>query len=484
MLFLVLTLFFISGCISPECDPGFEFRAGNCYRRSYDGDTAPPDTAPETGETGIVDTDTAETGETASGGLSVLEPGAFVGYNVFVLSLDATTKDAAMPNLAAIMGGDDGYILRNHACGASWTQPCSAMLMTGNGAFDAGQEIFRPEGGNSAGVVNSDVVTFGRAVAAKRSPPGIYTENWNFGGFNQALGGFDPVVSAGGLDQSAANAAVLSMVSDLASRGGPWTAWYHSMGLHAPYVVSDEPAEYYAECGALPEGVDILDDRAPDQMMALDPAVALAAAPAFRCYYDGKARWLDKMLFGPDGLLEQMRSQGLMEHTLVVVLSDHGEAFAEGSYDTGTPVYGHNSNTRAPNVATIAAFWAEDLAGGEWTGNTGHEDIAPTLLSLLDLPIPEGMTGHVLGGAGPEDRNHYRCGPIPPSVGAGSPVIPFFAVTSGEYRYHLEGDVWRVFDLVDDPGEARPIDDMQIDPVVEGVILDAQSRSSEEHWCG
>ena len=89
-------------------------------------------------------------------------------------------------------------------------------------------------------------------------------------------------------------------------------------------------------------------------------------------------------------LLDALESNGQIDDTLVVFISDHGCHFK-----TRNPEYKrspHESSVRVPFV----------LAGPGWDGGGQHDcaaslvDLAPTLLESAGLPIPEAMQGRSL----------------------------------------------------------------------------------------
>lgn len=83
-------------------------------------------------------------------------------------------------------------------------------------------------------------------------------------------------------------------------------------------------------------------------------------------------------------MLQALHEAGLTENTLVLFVTDHGASFPHSKgtlYDSGTKV-------------ACMARWPGHLPGGESvTGLTSHVDILPTLLELLNLPVPDHCEG-------------------------------------------------------------------------------------------
>jgi 2,3-bisphosphoglycerate-independent phosphoglycerate mutase len=86
-----------------------------------------------------------------------------------------------------------------------------------------------------------------------------------------------------------------------------------------------------------------------------------------------------------DECLERLADAALKANGLLAITADHGNAEEEVD-PAGNPITAHTTNP-VPFVI-IANDLHGTLAGG---GKLG--DVAPTLLTILGLPIPERMTG-------------------------------------------------------------------------------------------
>ncbi len=117
--------------------------------------------------------------------------------------------------------------------------------------------------------------------------------------------------------------------------------------------------------------------------------------------YDGCIAAVDAQL---GRLFESLNAQGLLDETLVVVTSDHGESFLEH----GMMLHGQTYEPLL-HVPLIVRFprWREGLEIGE---PVELMDIAPTIAAVLETPI-EGMTGRILAGLPgvpeAEARDHF-----------------------------------------------------------------------------
>ncbi len=108
-----------------------------------------------------------------------------------------------------------------------------------------------------------------------------------------------------------------------------------------------------------------------------------------RAAYDGAVSYVDAH-FG--ALLDQLRRRGLLETTIVAVISDHGESLGEDG------VFRHNMTL---SDATLHVPLLIRLPGGQGGGQrvqqlVGLLDLMPTLLELAQVPAPAGLPGRSL----------------------------------------------------------------------------------------
>jgi arylsulfatase A-like enzyme len=176
--------------------------------------------------------------------------------------------------------------------------------------------------------------------------------------------------------------------------------------------------------------------------------------------YDNAIRWVDRQLQGLVGELERL---GLRERTLVVVASDHGEAFGEHWHE------GHARDLyrEATHTPLILSFPFRLEPGIAVETPTQNVDVWPTLLELVGLPplpdadgrsrLPELLGGVERGSDEPDvdfaqlDRTWGRVGAEP------SPLV---AVREGSYRLiHdvRDPDADELYDLAGDPDEFEDI---------------------------
>lgn len=90
-------------------------------------------------------------------------------------------------------------------------------------------------------------------------------------------------------------------------------------------------------------------------------------------------------------LIKKLEEDGLMENTIIVFTSDHGSMLGEHTQFEKGMFY--DQSVRVP----LIVYWKNKLPGGKVvTGLTEHVDIAPTLLNLARIDVPEHYAGKPL----------------------------------------------------------------------------------------
>jgi arylsulfatase A-like enzyme/cytochrome c-type biogenesis protein CcmH/NrfG len=133
----------------------------------------------------------------------------------------------------------------------------------------------------------------------------------------------------------------------------PFFVWIHLYDPHAPY---DPPAPF--------------DTR-------------------FKDPYDGEIAYADASL---GKLFTYLRQRGIYEHTLIVMMSDHGESL--GAH--GEAMHGIFLYDETIHVPLLFKLPEKLLAGRRVSCRVRLIDVAPTLLSMLSLPLPPTFQGESL----------------------------------------------------------------------------------------
>jgi arylsulfatase A-like enzyme len=192
--------------------------------------------------------------------------------------------------------------------------------------------------------------------------------------------------------------------------------------------------------------------------------------------YKGCLRYVDEQL---QRLVDGLKARHLLDKTLVVIVSDHGEGFAQhyGRHGRlhGTLVYDEFLHiplvVTGPQLANIS---------GTFSLPTSHEDLAPTILGLLDVPVPITMKGRDL--TRQSQPRVLIAGSRPPVMQVSATAWPYKLVLSQE-----TGAI-ELFDLAADPYETRNLADERRDKIAPLMAKigawQAHSRNLIENYAG
>ncbi len=176
--------------------------------------------------------------------------------------------------------------------------------------------------------------------------------------------------------------------------------------------------------------------------------------PRARAAYKGGILYADNEL---SRLVSALERFGLSERTVLIVTSDHGEAFGEHG------VVGHGRHLIEELLHVPLLVRAPDLAprGGRVGQAVSLVDIAPTILDLADLPTPPTMQGRSLVAVLSGDQG---VAPVPVysegEVGVdGKEIGRTIAAREGDLKWLLPGDgaPVRAFDLTRGEGSGMEL---------------------------
>ena len=159
--------------------------------------------------------------------------------------------------------------------------------------------------------------------------------------------------------------------------------------------------------------------------------------------YDSEILHVDREL---DRLVREVRAK-LKRPVILVVSADHGEEFHDhGGVYHGSSLY--DEQVRVPLIVNVPGVAPRRVA-------TPVEsiDIAPTLLGLVGLPVPESMRGDDLRGLLTGGRDEL--GPVFSAVNHKKMVLRWPHKLIADLRFGL----FEVYDLVADPGERTNLAD-------------------------
>ena len=160
--------------------------------------------------------------------------------------------------------------------------------------------------------------------------------------------------------------------------------------------------------------------------------------------YDGAIAYLDAEL---DRLLATLQARGVLDDTLVIVTSDHGEQFGEH----GLFLHGNSLYRPLLDVPLLLRFPASAPAARRVTARVTLRDIAATVLDLLGVTDPVGLPGVSLArhwtGARSNPTNNIAIAEVREAAWARTwaPSYPaakgdMASVTDDDYHYIRNGD--------------------------------------------
>jgi arylsulfatase A-like enzyme len=225
----------------------------------------------------------------------------------------------------------------------------------------------------------------------------------------------------------------------------PWFAFVHTYEAHSPYKDHEDQSS---------PPLLVRWDREPASLESLaEKIIPLGASPRWspdrlldmaKHHYASEVRYLDGALAG---FLRSLEQEGLLENTLVVVLSDHGEGF----FEHGLVSHGNSVYEELIEVPLLLHFPGGEYAGTRVRGVVQTVDLFPTVLDFLELPPSDETDGASLLPACRSGRAERR-----PALSA-DPQL--FSVTLWPWKLIVprDGKPCVLYGLDADPGETRDV---------------------------
>ena len=166
----------------------------------------------------------------------------------------------------------------------------------------------------------------------------------------------------------------------------PFFAYVHLMDTHMPYNAAEEFLRiFHLDEANSSESIDFdtLDIRILTEMgLDSDDKNSLLEL------YDSAVRDIDRHF---ERLLKSLSTNKVLDNTFIIFTSDHGEEF----WDHEGFAHGHSLYNELMHVPLLLHFPGR-LSPDRITAYTQHLDVFPTLLSLLNIQIPNTLNGEDL----------------------------------------------------------------------------------------
>ncbi len=184
-----------------------------------------------------------------------------------------------------------------------------------------------------------------------------------------------------------------------------WFCYLHLLRPHNPYTVPNSFAE---QAKFLPDGksIDKMENMLLRGVRNRTNLSRLNLAPLYIDRYDTNIRYVDQLL---GDLIEALEAEGLLENTLLIIASDHGEAFGQHGD------FGHNTTVYEEMIHVPLVFHAPDYVGLTTplvTQPVEMVDLFATLAALYSLTPPEYLHGRsflplMLGSTEPHKDTYF-----------------------------------------------------------------------------
>src|SRR3990170_1450357 len=172
--------------------------------------------------------------------------------------------------------------------------------------------------------------------------------------------------------------------------------WYHYHGVHLPYNPKNPYDNIFQEdifsgISADTEAVSVVKKKSVIKNNSInfdntDRKIIVAL-------YDGQLKQMDDYI---SQLTEKMKKWGILDNTVIIVTSDHGEELFEHGF------IGHASTSLNAKLydeiihIPLIIWWPKKIKHRVVDELVQQIDVMPTILDILGLPIPEGVQGYSL----------------------------------------------------------------------------------------
>lgn len=363
--------------------------------------------------------------------------------SVILIALDTLRADhlgiygyqrATSPQIDGIFG-HDGVVIERAFSTATNTLPAHASML-----FSVLPSVALEQRGN-AEYLAAHTLSLAEVLRARGFRTAAFTENAYVTadlGFARGFGIYKEIrateagkTAHGHVEETLANG--LAWIES--HRDRPFFAFLHTYQVHSPYTPPEEFGSLFQTPGNQSATEADLDN------------------------YDREIAYTDEEL---GKFIARLGKLGLLDDTLLIVTSDHGEEFGEHGYRYHGPTL-HDEVLRIPLLMRAPGLLPRQTRR---TQPMSLVDLPPTILGLLEYPIPEAFRGrsmaeHISAAAAialqPIYSEAHALFAVPAPGKTNTWISPAFAVTSWPHRVirsnTKRGIVYEHYDLEADPLE-------------------------------
>ncbi len=380
--------------------------------------------------------------------------------NILLISIDTLRADrlgvygntrGLTPFLDSL--GTEGTVVDECLAESTWTLPSHWTLMLGQGPATHGVWANHLAYKGPSPPLAVQLKAAGYETAAFVGGGNVASEH----GFDLGFDLFD--------DQSRFGGGVLADYLDrllewaAADHDEPYFLFLHMYDVHGPY----EPDEEFLR-RVVPE--KRAGERSWSDPVKKPSGPRRSAVVGLERLYDAEVAELDASL---EALFAVFEREGLLDHTIVTVVSDHGEAFME---------HGKTAHQGLAFAELARVPWLMKgpgvAAGVRVNVRAQLSDVMPTLLGLAGAAVPPMVEGRDLsawvagGGGRPEDV-------AAASIGIGKGKVNRIAYREGPWSFLRQGRQGRLFRVDTDPMEQQELTKQKPD-------VAARMHASADSW--
>jgi arylsulfatase A-like enzyme len=178
------------------------------------------------------------------------------------------------------------------------------------------------------------------------------------------------------------NRRALEVLNRLARSGRPFFLFLNYMDAHSPNIPPEPFNRIFANGQKSPDGDVAL---TAEQVLALRRSLTPEERAYLIARYDASIAYLDSCL---RDLVQALRRMGQYDNTLIVLTSDHGEAFGRRNY-LSHPMSVYENQTRIP----LLIKYPGQRQGAVVEQPASLVDVFPTILDAVGLPLPTPVEG-------------------------------------------------------------------------------------------
>ncbi|MCW5978107.1 MAG: sulfatase [Bryobacteraceae bacterium] len=182
------------------------------------------------------------------------------------------------------------------------------------------------------------------------------------------------------------NRDALRLIEEAKRRGGPFFLFVNYMDAHEPYLPPPPFLHRFPGRSRVLTHADF--QRMREEVVSRRRLISEEERAHFISQYDGAIAYMDHQI---GALFDRLEQMGLYDESLLVVTSDHGEAFGEKSlvahakslyqHELGVPLIVKYPGQREPRIVDAPASLV---------------DLMPTILDAAEIPAPAALQGQSL----------------------------------------------------------------------------------------